>query len=212
MGIIAVYKDPQKKKLQIFEIIAAIVLIAVTFMFAPKAIQDINNFNDALEYHNMGHPFLHSGDEASALQSFNKALECYPELYETREEIASVYQCRNDFAKAEATYHEAIKVMPGESRLHFSLSELYMLEKKFDEALKEAKIAAVTEPHNLLYKKHLERCEKAVSEGVPERIGSSPALEHNPETCTNPHHNHAAELNKANEAGGATAAPTSEAK
>lgn len=160
MAFIAIYKDPKKKKLQILEIAAAAVLIALIAFFAPSYISRQQNYKEAVSLCETGHQLLHDNDINTAEQYFIKAIELCPEIETPYLELASIYYFRAEYEKEIETYKNAIKNIDGNTELHFALAQALFLEKRFDEALAETEKAIKLDPNDKIILKLKERCLK----------------------------------------------------
>jgi TolB-like protein/DNA-binding winged helix-turn-helix (wHTH) protein len=80
-----------------------------------------------------------------------KALELDPGLGEAYEERAwTIMKFRWDFPSAEAGFRRALEIDPSAASAHDGLSEVLLLEGRFDEALREMKLAEELDPLSLV--------------------------------------------------------------
>lgn len=78
---------------------------------------------------------LHRRKEA--IGEFEKGLVGNPKDDKVQRELAGIYLDDKQYAKAEAAYRQLLPASPKDAELHFGLGRTLMLERKFDEALKE---------------------------------------------------------------------------
>lgn len=158
MAFLTYYTDPKKKKLQIFEIVAVVVLLVVSAILLPPAIQEHKNFKTAVAFHNMGHEHMHNNNNEAALECFQTAIKTYP-LESSFLEIASIHHFNGDHDKEIEVYREGLKAIKNSIELRYSLAVEYYLQEKYDEAITELQIALEIDPNNSEVNNLLKHCQ-----------------------------------------------------
>ena len=138
MAFIPYYKDPSKKTLQIIEIVAAIIFIAVVAVLLPPKIKEYKDIKTAIEFCEQGHNYLHQNNDTGAAECFKTAIRIYPQIPSAYLELGSIYYFNADLAAEEAIYREGLKNLPNNADLHQRLIEHLYLSGRYDEAVKEA--------------------------------------------------------------------------
>ncbi|MGM9998739.1 MAG: tetratricopeptide repeat protein [Candidatus Bruticola sp.] len=169
MAFFTHYTDPQKKKLQIFEIIVVIVSLAVLLVMLPRSIRDYRQFKAAVQFHEMGHERLHANDSEGAMRCFETAVRTYP-LESSYMEIASIHHFNGKHDREIDVYRDALKVIKNSVALRYALAEAYYLKNDYDPAITELQIVLEIDPSNPQAKGLLDRCRKYKAH--PEQRGS----------------------------------------
>jgi len=159
LAFLTYYTDPKKKKLQIIEIVAVVILLIVGIIFIPPIIKEHQQFQTAVAFHNMGHEHLHSNNDEAALECFQAAIRTYP-MEESFLEIASIHHFKGNHEKEIEVYRDGLKSLKDSSKLRCALATEYYLQEKYDEAITESEIALKIDPYNSEAKNILEHCQK----------------------------------------------------
>ena len=159
MAFLTYYTDPKKKKLQIIEIAAVVILLVAIAILLPPVIKEHKDFQTAVAFHNMGHEHLHNNNNQAALECFQTAIKTYP-LESSFLEIASIHHFDGDHAKEIDVYREGLKAIKDSIKLRYSLAVEYYLQEKYDEAIAELEIAREIDPTNSEVQGLLEHCQK----------------------------------------------------
>ena len=159
MAFLTYYTDPKKKKLQIIEIAAVVILLVAIAILLPPVIKEHKDFQTAVAFHNMGHEHLHNNNNQAALECFQTAIKTYP-LESSFLEIASIHHFDGDHAKEIDVYREGLTAIKDSIKLRYSLAVEYYLQEKYDEAIAELEIAREIDPTNSEVQELLKHCQK----------------------------------------------------
>lgn len=159
MTFLTYYTDPKKKKLQIIEIVAIVILFIVGIIFIPPVVKEHQQFQTAVAFHNMGHDHLHNNNDDAALECFQAATRTYP-MEESFLEIASIHHFKGNHEKEIEVYREGLKAIKDSVKLRCAIAAEYYLQEKYDEAITELEIALKIDPYNSETKNLLEHCQK----------------------------------------------------
>lgn len=163
MGIIFAYKDPQKRKLQIIEIICLVIFVLLLAWRIPPVIEDYQKLQEAVAIHQAADALLHAGREAEALTGFENAVKAYPGLVAAHEEIAAIHYLSGRLEKTFEAYERGLASVPEDSEIRLLYSETLCVERQYQKALtvaKEAQQLGGEEPRTTML---IKRCERLIA-------------------------------------------------
>lgn len=139
--MILTYKDPKKKKLQMLEIIAMILLLPPGLYYAYGAYTDWKVFKEAEAIYKEASDLLHAGRYDEGIPKAEEALAIYPTYYGPWEDLATAHHMMGNHELEVATYVRAIAVLPESGSLHRGLATSYHEVGQHEKELEHAKKA-----------------------------------------------------------------------
>jgi tetratricopeptide (TPR) repeat protein len=136
----------ERARLALADVLAASKDAAGARVFLSETTQAIPDSGQA--HWRLGRVHLQFGDEASAVQSFERAARLAPFAGASllQASIGRLDNNRLDFDAAAAAYVRRLALTPNESAAHLDLADVYRAQDQLDAALAESLVAALIDP------------------------------------------------------------------
>lgn len=99
--------------------------------------------------------FNEENDYKEARKHYKNVLDVAPDYYPAKMQIAKTFEKEENYEKAEASYKQAISKNYIDYMPHWLIAEIYLKDKKIDEAINEITIAAVLNRNDTLIQQDL---------------------------------------------------------
>lgn len=188
VGLIALYRDPAKKKLQRVQIAFLLVILPVSLVWGSRSYTEWSRFRQAEQLFQEADALLHSGKSELAIEKLEQSVAQYPQFYGAWETLATMYHFRQDH-KAEAdAYSRAVAVLPERGELWRELGtsshELGDHKRELEQLTRAQELLGSKEIFTI---RLLDRAQREAAGTYPEEVARGPAA-----TPSSDHHSHPA--------------------
>lgn len=163
MAFILAYKDPEKQRLQRFQLAVMVLLLPLGLFGGSKAYGEYVSFQKADQEYTTGEQLMDANKWTEAAGHLRTAVDTYPYHYAAWDALSTCHFMTGDKAKSMAILEEGLGHLPQEGRLHRELGQA--LHDKGDHAQELASLekAIVLLPDDP-FVVHLHRRAKACQE------------------------------------------------
>lgn len=109
---------------------------------------DSLNHNEADVLDSLGRAYDGIGDTSNAVTSFKKALEINPEMFQSYNNLGSLYFKNENYELAGANFAEALRLKPTETTARFNLGLCYARQRRYSDATRELEQVVSATPND----------------------------------------------------------------
>lgn len=146
MAFLFVYKNPEKQRLQRFQIAMMILLLPLGLFGAWRAYGEYQAFQQADKAYLAAEELMDGNKWTEASASLRQAVEKYPYHYAAWDALSTCHYMKGEKEKARDVLVEALQHLPQEGRLHRELGQAQHNLGAHDQELAEMEKAIVLLP------------------------------------------------------------------
>lgn len=188
MGLIALYRDPAKKKLQRLQLAVLFVIFPVALVWGARAHAEWSSFGRAEQLCIEANQLLDQGRSAQAVDKLEQAVKEYPQYYGAWETLAVVYHLRLDHKAEAGAYQRAVAALPSRGELRRELGTTYHELGDHKQELEQLTVAReLLGPNEIFTYRLLDRAQREAAGTYPQEVAKAPASAPTPEAHTHSH-------------------------
>jgi len=163
MAFILAYKNPEKQRLQRFQIAAMILLLPLGLFGGSKAYGEYASYQAADKEYIAGEQLMDANKWTEAAGHLRTAVDRYPYHYAAWDALSTCHFMSGDKTKSREILEEGLSHLPQEGRLHRELGQAYHDNGAHDKELASLEQALVLLPDDP-FVVHLHKRAKACRE------------------------------------------------